>query len=115
MDYAAQQWQGISLVSNDEPPGGQSDHKGWTRYREREREREVLRERETNGENRSRFRARWQPLLCLTEQCNPLLLLLLIPLPLVFLARLASRVVWWKCCFAMAVFQLPLTRKAGLL
>ena len=40
MDYTAQQWQGISLVSNDEPPGGQSDHKGWTRYRERERERE---------------------------------------------------------------------------
>ena len=40
MDYTAQQWQGISLVSNDEPPGGQSDHKGWTRFRERERERE---------------------------------------------------------------------------
>ena len=27
----------------------------------------------------------------------------------------SSRVVWCKCCFAMAVFQLPLTRKAGLL
>ena len=42
----------ISLVSNDEPPGGQSDHKGWTRYRERERERE--RERSVEGKRDKR-------------------------------------------------------------
>ena len=40
----------ISLVSNDEPPGGQSDHKAWTRYRERERERSVEGKRDKRRE-----------------------------------------------------------------
>ena len=40
----------ISLVSNDEPPGGQYDHKGWTRYRERERERSVEGKRDKRRE-----------------------------------------------------------------
>ena len=98
----------ISLVSNTEPPGGQHDHRG----RKRNGEKEMVRERSLLVCTRTgNLCYVWRNHSILSSSSSSSSFSS--HSPLAFLARLAFRVVRCKCCFAMAVFQLPLTRKAG--